>query len=340
MNAEKKTTKTVKLIAYLCIFGLLCGLLIFADCVLMNTRYSRYQRLLKDIDHRPKQDAIEFNSDGIRDSREASDFPASDFNIIFLGDSFVYGLYLYPHEALPQLFEKQVRGSYPERKINVANFAWISASPYLSLRQLEQIGPKYNPDLVILCIDMTDFNDDIKYEFYNEKPGIYRLLSVMPSVVFILKDISVALDIHENFFGYPIEVFFVMDHPLEESRQYMKYIQKNIDKIEGYVSSELNAKFLLVILPRHFQYSMDECPKEMRRKNHKYTRMGPNVQEPFRYFEEIKEIVDYPVYSLQPDFQNSGVFPTTFFKDQHWTSAGTRVAMDAILRIVQEEGLL
>ena len=50
---------------------------------------------VNDVDHRMEPfSAEDVNSDGIRSRVEATSFPAEDRNIVFLGDSFVYGFRL------------------------------------------------------------------------------------------------------------------------------------------------------------------------------------------------------------------------------------------------------
>jgi len=65
---------------------------------------------------------------------------------------------------------------------------------------------------------------------------------------------------HEWIFGFPGRRFFISHKPLNETRQYFSYIQKNIDEINNYVKSELHADFMLFVFPRSYQYSDKECP--------------------------------------------------------------------------------
>jgi hypothetical protein len=318
--------------------GLLLLLVLLVDRVAMHTWLDRERRFLEDIDHRPKPDAVEFNEHGIRDTRGPEAFPESAFNIVVLGDSFVYGFGLHPLHAIPQQIELRLRRSYPDRPINVANFGYISSSPYLSLRQLRDFGHLYHPDLVLLCVDMTDFHDDIKYELYDRKPGWFALLRFLPSGFFALKHATHALGLHDSMFGYPSDRFFVVNRPLEETRPYLAWIQKNIDAIDDFVRTRLGARFALAILPRPFQYSRAESPKSWERGS--YTALGPYAHEPFRYFGEIGKSRRYPIRSLLPAFERTRVFPTAFRGDPHWNVRGARVAVDALLAFLEQERLL
>lgn len=308
-----------------------------ADRIAMHTWLAPERRFLEDIDHRPAPGA-QFNEHGVRDLRRLSTFRPEDLTLVVLGDSFVFGYGLKPSQTIPWQMERMLRTRHRNLPVKVVNFGYISASPYLSLRQLRDFGSAYAPDLVLLCIDMTDFHDDIKYQKYDEKPGLFGMLRVFPSGFFALKEAARRLGVHEALFGYPADRFFVVNRPLEETRPHLASIQRNIDAIADYVREELGARFGLVILPRAFQYSAREAVHSWERDM--YTPLGPYVLEPFRYFEQIAPARDYPIHSLLPAFRETDVFPTTFRRDPHWNPAGARVAARALVRFVEESGLL
>lgn len=317
---------------------LMVGVVYAVDRVAMHTWLSDERYFLENLDHRPEPDGVEFNEHGVRDVRRLSAFHESDFNVIVLGDSFVFGFLLKPAEAIPQQMQRMLRARRPEQSINVVNFGYVSASPYLSLRQLRDFGRFYHPDLVLLCIDMTDFHDDIKYEKYRVKPGLFAMLRWFPSGFFALKGAARRLHVHEAIFGYPDDRFFVVNRPLEETRRYLASIQRNIDALYAYVQSDLGARFAVVVFPRPFQYSAEESLNSW--ESDAYTPLGPWVHEPFRYFEEVAGSRPYPIRSLLPAFQATRVFPTAFKADPHWNADGARVAAEGLLRILDEEGLL
>jgi hypothetical protein len=288
---------------------------------------------ISDIDHWNIPDGREINSDGLRCGYEAEHFREEDLNIIFLGDSYVYGWLLPMEKSLPRQFEKMARAVYPGKRINVINFGWVSSSPLLSLRLFERIGEKYKPDIVILFLDMTDFHDDIKYSRLLERRGIYRLLDLCPISILTLKQLTVMSGIdrlHEWIFGFPADRFFITNQPLEKSRRWLRYIQDSIEKINTYCENRLNAEFVLMVLPRFYQYSSRECPYNWEKGV--YAILGRYGDEPFRYFDSIKSTLDYPVYSLLSDFQETTVFPTCFLDDPHWTEFGAGVAARAVLK--------
>lgn len=336
---------SARAISVLAVAALWIALVFCIDFVAMRTCYRAERALLEDVVHfptfdfSPRPDDPEYNSDGVRDVREASEFVAENTNIIVLGDSFAHGFRVWPHEALPLQLERRARERYPDLRVSVANFGWVSSSPYLSLKVLESIGAKYNPDLVVLLIDMTDIHDDIKYQLYYERPGIYALLSVWPSGFLAARDLSRRAGAHERWFGCPAERFFHVQHPLDETRRYLDgYLRKNLDALFRHATARLQARLLVVVAPRHYQYSERESPKDWERPQ--YDPQSPYLLEPFHWFDELRGQVDYPIVSLLDTFRRTDLFPTTFYDDPHWTAAAHDLAAEAVLNAIDEHGLL
>ena len=314
--------------------------IILYEIIGQNFLFKREVYFVERVDHRMKARSREdINSDGIRSIVEANSFHKEDLNIIFLGNSFIYGYKLPHNKSIPYMFETKARTLHPEQQINVANFGWGSSSPLLSLRLLKDIGKKYNPDVVILAIDMTDFHDDIKYFRLLERRGIYRALDFIPITILALRKVIsiMGLDsLYEVIFGFPRRRFFITDKPLSETRPYLSYIRENIEKINEYSKKELEAKFILLVFPRGYQYSEKESPNNWEKSE--YQILGPYAHEPFKYFKQLEdENVDYPIYSLLADFQDSTTFPTSFDDDPHWNETGNRIAVEAIYKYCLKE---
>lgn len=301
--------------------------------------YADHVEKLIDVDHRPKPNRSGTNADGIRSKVDPNDLRAEDVNVIFLGDSFAYGVKSDAAHALPQRLERIARAALSGRTINVLNFGWSSSSPFLSLRRLHDIGRKYKPDAVILLVDGTDFYDDIAHRKYIAKQGIYAMLDYVPGLFYVLRTAAkrrLSDDATESLLGLPSNRFFAYDQPLSESRPLLGSIADSIDAIADFTHDQLGARFYLVLSARHFQYSDRESPKNW--ENDSYTQLGRYVLEPDRYFEEQFGNRKFSYLSLLPAFQATSVFPTTFEDDPHWTDGGTQVAADAILAFCLERG--
>jgi len=294
---------------------------------------------LQDPDHRPQHTDKKkgWNSDSLRCPHQPGEFRAKDTNVVFLGDSFTFGMLLEPEETFPALVERRLQNRFPERDLKVANFGWVSSSPLLSLRRLEEIGDKYSPDLVVLCLDMTDIRDDIRWEAMLEERGAYRLVQHFPLTMKTLKKfVRPAFDAIFARLNpdLPQRRFFMTEAPLEETRDSFAKVEHNIGRIHAWCE-ERGLPFVLVVLPRSFQYSDRECPNNW--EVGEYVPLGPYVLEPFRYFEEMAGRVDYPVHSLLETFQQTEVFPTCFDHDPHWNPDGAEIAAKAITRLLVPE---
>jgi len=337
MKSPSRTRVILARVAVLLVAGILC--ITAFEVVGRRVLYWHMLYFVYDVDHRlTPHSAPDVNGDGIRSKVEAGVYREDDLNFVFLGDSFIQGGMVPYDAAIPALFEAKARALHPDRAIRVANFGWVSSSPLLSLRLLRDKGKKYKPDVVVLAVDMTDFQDDLKYAHLLERHGIYRGLKFLPVTIMVLRKlVSRADPIHERIFGFPGRRFFMTDHPLSETRPYFAQIQSSIDAIADYSRNELGARFVLFVLPRCYQYSDRECPKNWEAKE--YENLGPYCLEPFTYFEEEAGKVDYPIHSLLPEFQQTTVFPTTFENDPHWNEAGNRIAADAIYEDLVTDGV-
>jgi len=324
----------------LLLFSLVGGVVLL-EVVGQNFLFKEQLYFAHNIDHRiPPGSAPDINADGLRCRREANDFPAAGFNVVMLGDSFIFGAGLEYEASIPCRFESLARAAYPDRDIRVANFAWVSASPLLSHRLLRDIGRKYRPDLVLLAVDMTDFCDDIKYQKLLAGKGIYRFLRVTPISILAaskaMRSVGFLRPLHEAVFQFPGDKFFATAQPLAETLPYFEIVRSNIADIARFCRTELHCPFLLFLLPRNYQYSAVESPDSWEKDA--YEILGPYCHEPFRYFEGIRDEVDFPIFSLLPDFQQTTVFPTCFPDDPHWNEQGARVAAEAMLGYCHAEG--
>jgi len=301
-----------------------------------------------DVDHRLKPNPAEgINSDNIRSRFEAGDFSDDTFNIILLGDSFVFGLYLDEAETVPAHLEHLYRERKASPPVRVLNFGWPSSSPGPCYRLLVDIGAKYKPDLVIDCLDLTDFFNDFeslsKRRYWNFSPTVHLFRSIGLETAMV--DLRDAWRPRTWFGGghlqglpVPNNWQFVANQPLAHSLPYMRETEENLRRINDYCRDVLHVPFVTVMIPRNFQYSDRECPDDPNRVY--YTPLGPYVREPERWFRELRSRVSFPCESLLAWFEESPVFPKCLPKDPHWSSGGCAVAAEGIARFLDAQGLI
>ncbi|MFC1888869.1 SGNH/GDSL hydrolase family protein [Thermodesulfobacteriota bacterium] len=298
-----------------------------------------------DIDHRPKHEPGYTNEDGVQPDIPSTQYQEKDFNIIFLGDSFTAGKF-------PFYVDHLLKTHYHHKSIRTVNFGWASSSPVLQLRQLDQIGAKYNPDLVVHSFDMTDFWDDILYSAHlselnldNPKEiSIFHAMKVRYSLLMGVNDFY--LWFKEQLIGKDPEIFTIpfMTHryfhtqqPLSESEPFFEITWNTILKIHSLLE-EMGVKYVLFIHPRYQQYNRKECPYDI--ENPPLSESNEFILEPFKYFKKQALTASFPIHSLLEDFRNCGVFPTVRESDPHYNDAGNWVAAKAITKYLIADGFL
>jgi lysophospholipase L1-like esterase len=292
---------------------------------------------IQDVDHWPEGAGPSWNRHFLRGAEEPEEYTEDSFNTLFLGDSFTYGMKVKAGEAFPAVVGRRLARQFPEADIKVANFGWTSSSPLLSHRRLVEIGDDYAPDLIVLCLDMTDPADDIRYENMLAKRGIYRLYEWLPLTIRLAASVApgaygrlVAWSV-----GAPVGRFFFTEAPLDDTRAHLEPITENIGRIAEWAAAR-DARFLLAVLPRSFQHSERECPDNW--EADEYETLGQYSLEIFRYFDELQGSVDYPIFSLLPTFEKTEEFPLCFDDDPHWTPLGHRVAATALVKVLAPLG--
>lgn len=102
------------------------------------------------------------NSYGLRDYEYPLQKPAQTYRILMLGDSFIEGFGAEVSDTFGKILERSLT-EFSGKKIEVINAGvsgWGPLSEYLYLREY---GIKFQPDLVILNFNATDFYDDWDY---------------------------------------------------------------------------------------------------------------------------------------------------------------------------------
>ena len=331
--------RNLKLLLLLVSVGLSLLVFDYAGGKILQRRMAK--EYFASLDHYPRPDLKKsYNEDGIRTylDRPAGQFTAAGFNMVFLGDSFTQGYMVRKDDSFPFQLGELLAKADPGLRFNIANFGWISSSPLLSLRRLEKIGGKYNPDLVLLCLDMTDFHDDLKYRDQLENPRHFS-----PFTFFLYRfhlaplwaEFKKGLRFSAQEQQIPEQRYFVLNQPLEKSRKYLGEIEANIRSIDKFCREKLQAKFVLIMLPRNIQYNVKETP-DNKLEPGEYSALGPYVLEPFAWLEEFRQKVKFPVFSLLADFKDSGVFPTCFATDPHWNRDGQAVAARGVFKILEK----
>jgi hypothetical protein len=105
------------------------------------------------------------NSLGWRGPREYRETKPTDFRVLFLGDSFTYGVGVNDDQTFAALVEKDLRAD--RMSVEVMNAGVPGKGTDYALKCFQTVGRKFHPDLTVLGFFCNDFQDNARGEYYN-----------------------------------------------------------------------------------------------------------------------------------------------------------------------------
>ena len=114
---------------------------------------------------------VKINALGFRDVREYTiEKPAGAFRIIVLGDSVTFGHGALYETTYPYLVEQRLKGWRPDIRWEVWNLGVPGYNTRDELVHLQQVGERYDPDLVVVGF----YPNDLTAGLATENPGLAR----------------------------------------------------------------------------------------------------------------------------------------------------------------------
>ena len=311
---------------------------------------------------RDKRSIVDTNEDGLRSPYSRESFRRRTHRIITVGDSSTFGFLVPQQEALPARLEDSLRSGPARLDVAVLNAAVGDYSPFLEKLQFDRELRYYDPTLVMLFLDADDIADDHEYLSKSEQienttrfqpqdrwsPGYYgAVIQVLREpLAYPFTKLKGLLGIAEaTVERYPFQVriggemdhsrFFIYRHPLSLTEPYFESTLSNISAIAASVRSA-GAEFILVVVPRFHHWNPAECPDNWDLES--YGLSEPYQYEYFRFFEDRRERVDFPILNLLSSFQESDRFPLVFSFDRHWNREGHSLAAETVAQYLLQEG--
>ena len=105
---------------------------------------------------------IKINSDGFRDREFSVEKPNSTFRIIFLGDSFTFGIGIESNETFPKLLENKLNEVKNGKSYEVMNFGVPGYNTLDEIQFFKDVGLKYNPNMVVVGFIDNDIDDNVE----------------------------------------------------------------------------------------------------------------------------------------------------------------------------------
>ncbi|MBU4356929.1 MAG: hypothetical protein KJ822_16560 [Proteobacteria bacterium] len=105
------------------------------------------------------------NSLGWRSQREYREAKPTDYRVLFLGDSFTYGLGVNDDQTFAAQVEKDLRAD--RLSVEVMNAGAPGKGTDYALKCFQTKGRKFHPDLTVLGFFCNDFQDNAQGAYYN-----------------------------------------------------------------------------------------------------------------------------------------------------------------------------
>lgn len=305
--------------------------------------------------------SVHTNGVGLRSFHDREEFLKYPRRVLFLGDSFTFGFYVPQDNAFPQLLEKRWRENLGENEVAVLNAGVVSYSPFLEKLMYERELASWKPQIVLQMLDATDVADDIQYTGQvRQGPGgpffpRQGFLEILPAGdswtdrCALCQRFFVPFSLLKGLLFHPVMMsttiigpsairlevggreetnnFFIYRHPLETTLPYFEAMLANIEAVAREVE-KAGGKYMLVVPPRFQHWNKRECPNNW--EADQYALDEPYQDEMFRFFEERRASLGFPLLNLLPAFRSAQEFPLVFEDDPHWNSAGHRFVAQAI----------
>lgn len=310
---------------------------------------------------------LETNEDGLRTSYSREEFRTYDQRVIFLGDSFTFGLGVTSDDVVASRVEAQLRDRAESGAVAVLNAGIVSYSPFLERLLFEKKLVLYRPTLVVLFLDATDIGDDYAYMRAAARSGDTWLFPFEDATAVPYRGALTELSrpYRRRFMSalrYPFELagygrgpyaddyydfelviggarennrYFIYRHPLAVTRQFFETTLGNVDAIAD-SAARIGARFALVVTPRFHHWNIEECPNNWEAEE--YGLAEPYQFEYFRYFDQVRR--HYPIINLLSDFQTTDEYPLVFADDPHWNAAGHAFVARTVTKHLLGEALI
>lgn len=295
--------------------------------------------------------AVDINSLGLRDD-EVAPKPPGTTRVVVVGDSYTFGYGVEASEAFPSVVEQLcAEGGWP---VDVVNAGIPSYSPTLEYLLLRERWADLQPDIVVLALDMSDFQDDLWFEDLAVYGPHGRLERVRPTPrpgrfqslykdLLLVRMFRSALDRLYSRWRSGEELDLPQTHDLLRNRfaltrddlsaaesephwqRTLGWMGRIADLVAGH-----GARLLVMTYPYGHQVAVDEW--ETGRQHYGFARDKVYPATPGEHVERWTRDRGLPALNLFPIFRerSDGTFYFPF--DGHFTPKAQRLAGDELFR--------
>ena len=304
---------------------------------------------------------VKINAEGFRDD-EIAPKEQFDLRILMLGDSMTWGYGVEKEETFSEVLQQKLKA----KGINadVINAGATSYSPTLEYLLLKNKGLSYQPDIVILNLDMSDIQDDYNYNQeraeFDQDGNIVRVSGIKGQTTFLFKlrnkmqinrFIADKVSLIDSRFATKKETqntipqgdpktdryAILRDMPVQDEVEHWDRTFHYISLINE-LCKENNITFILNLYP----YAVQISPDEWSLGRHLFgfspdTVYSDAPQQKLKKYAEKNDIIY--VEMLEP-FQESSIFPLYFPYDGHINREGHKLAANVLFSALVEDGII
>jgi len=308
---------------------------------------------------------VKINAEGFRDD-EIAPKEQFDLRILMLGDSMTWGYGVEKEETFSEVLQQKLKAK--RIKADVINAGATSYSPTLEYLLLKNKGLSYKPDVVILNLDMSDIQDDYKYNLERvakfDQDGnlvrvsgikgpttlLYKIRNKMQINRFIADKVSL---IDSRFAtkntkketqnaipqGDPKTDRYAIlrDMPVQDETEHWERTFHYISLINELCKNN-DITFILTLYPYGVQVSADEW--SLGRHLFGFSSHTVHSDAPQQKVKQFAEENGIMYVEMLDSFQESDTFPLYFAYDGHINREGHKLAADVLFNTLVQEDII
>lgn len=273
------------------------------------------------------------NSLGFPGPEYSPEKAVNTFRILTVGDAFTSAEGVNTELAWPRLLEPQLRQQYPQRSIEVQNFAMTGYGPQHYAAVMTAFVPVYQPDVVIVEFFVNDLGDIlISEDQFRASIGFGQPEGDSLSALVGLKHLRRFLDL--NILDPLVELVRNRPHPDGYTLSNLSALEQNAPQLDAArqqiteqlrqiqdVTTANGGQVLAVIVPA----SVQVCPTADLAYYPRSVDLNDSarfdLEQPQRILTEIAAAVGVPIYDLRETLRRLVACPYQPY-NMHWLPAG------------------
>jgi peptidoglycan/LPS O-acetylase OafA/YrhL/lysophospholipase L1-like esterase len=269
--------------------------------------------------------------------------------ILTTGDAFTSAEGVNTDQSWARLLEKKLAAKFPDRKIEIINFAITGHGPNQYLAAIQEFAPRYKPDLIISEFFVNDFEDAMASNpdmqtsigFQNRSPnhivailGLAHLKQWLRHKV-ITPPIARLTGKPSPAYGYFLGHFEAMQPQRENLAASQQTVADRVKQMKQ-VADRVGAKLVIPMVPSSIQVcSPQDLPYYPRNVDVK----DYDLDQPQRSLQGIAAAQQVPFYDLRPMLKQQSPCPY-HPANMHWLPQGHVAVADYLLEQLVSGGYL